>query len=215
MGGEVRTRMPVEARRAQLLQLGGVLFSERPYDEISVDEIAERASISKGLLYHYFPSKRELYIACVRRAVEDMLAACEPAANVQPQLRFQASLEAFIDYVERNMAAFRNLLRGGSDNHPEIEQILSDMRHRQIHQLAASLGIEAPDAVTRYCLLGYVGFASYTCVAWATAGGLPRQALRTLLSDQLRSAITSAAALTEDPAIRERLGALAPFLVTR
>lgn len=207
--------MPVEERRAQLLQLGVSLFGQRPYDEISVDELAERAGISKGLLYHYFPSKRELYVACVRSAVEDMLAACEPAADAPPDRRLEASLDAFIDYVERDMAAFRNLLRGGSDNHPEVEQILSDMRRRLTRRLAGYLGIDAPDAVTLYCLVGYVGFASFTCMAFSSEGGIGRDALRRLLSDQLRSALQSAASLTDDPAIRGRIDNLSPFLRSR
>ena len=58
-----RARLLVDERRAQLLSLGLQLFGERSYDEVSIDELAREAQISKGLLYHYFPTKRDLYVA--------------------------------------------------------------------------------------------------------------------------------------------------------
>ncbi len=61
-----RARLDVEERRKQLVALGNELFSKRTYDEVSIDELARAAGISKGLLYHYFPTKRDFYIATVR-----------------------------------------------------------------------------------------------------------------------------------------------------
>ncbi|MBP6848431.1 MAG: helix-turn-helix transcriptional regulator, partial [Kofleriaceae bacterium] len=58
-----RIRLDNDARRAQLLELGQKAFAERTYDEVSIDDIARAAGISKGLLYHYFPTKRDLYVA--------------------------------------------------------------------------------------------------------------------------------------------------------
>jgi dye decolorizing peroxidase len=69
------TRLEVEERRRQLLQVGGQLFAHRSFDDISIDEIAQAAGISKGLLYHYFPSKRDFYVELIRKAGEDLLSA--------------------------------------------------------------------------------------------------------------------------------------------
>jgi AcrR family transcriptional regulator len=55
---EPRTRLDVDERRTQLVELGLEHFGERAYDDVSIDAIAEAAGISKGLLYHYFPTKR-------------------------------------------------------------------------------------------------------------------------------------------------------------
>jgi AcrR family transcriptional regulator len=63
-----RARLQVDERRTQLLELGLRLFTDRSYDELSIDDIARAAGISKGLLYHYFPSKRDYYVEVVRRA---------------------------------------------------------------------------------------------------------------------------------------------------
>src|SRR5688572_23691931 len=63
-----RARLQVDERRAQLLALGLQLFTDHTYDELSIDDIAGAAGISKGLLYHYFPSKRDYYVEVVRMA---------------------------------------------------------------------------------------------------------------------------------------------------
>ena len=67
-----RSRLTVDERREQLVRLGVDIFSERPYDEVSIDEIAAAAGISKGLLYHYFPSKRDFYVAVVRHGAAQL-----------------------------------------------------------------------------------------------------------------------------------------------
>ena len=76
----VRARLDVDARRRQLLALGTALFGSRPYDEVSIDEVARTAGISKGLLYHYFPTKRDFYVATVREAAAELV---EPNQDVR------------------------------------------------------------------------------------------------------------------------------------
>ena len=73
----------------QLLQLGRRLFNERAYDEISIDDIAAAAGISKGLLYHYFSSKRVFYVETVRAAATEMIAITAPP----PQLSATQQLD--------------------------------------------------------------------------------------------------------------------------
>src|SRR6185503_20426450 len=68
-----RVRLEVDARRAQLLEVGRELFTTRCYDDLSIDEIAQAAGISKGLLYHYFPGKRVYYVESLREAAEELL----------------------------------------------------------------------------------------------------------------------------------------------
>src|SRR5579871_4236367 len=69
-----RVRLETDARRAQLLVLARRVFSDRSYDEVSIDDLAREAKISKGLLYHYFPTKRDLYVAALRVIADDLLA---------------------------------------------------------------------------------------------------------------------------------------------
>ena len=69
-----RKRLELEERRAQLLALASLAFSNKSYDDVSIDELAQAAQVSKGLLYHYFPSKRHLYIAIIREAADKLTA---------------------------------------------------------------------------------------------------------------------------------------------
>ena len=67
-----RARLEVDERRAQLVRLGIDLFAARAYDEVSIDELARAAGVSKGLLYHYFPTKRDFYVATVSEASREL-----------------------------------------------------------------------------------------------------------------------------------------------
>ena len=61
-----RRRLSPEDRRAELLALGAEVFGQRPYDDVRIDEIAERAGVSRALMYHYFPDKRAFFAAVVK-----------------------------------------------------------------------------------------------------------------------------------------------------
>src|SRR3954469_5977575 len=87
MAASRRARLSTDARREQLVALGIDIFSERPFDEVSIDGIAAAAGISKGLLYHYFPSKRDFYVAVIRSAADEMQALTEPDPALEPRDR--------------------------------------------------------------------------------------------------------------------------------
>ena len=199
-----RTRLKVEQRRGQLLELGRRLFSTRPYEEISVDEIAAAAGISKGLLYHYFPGKRDLYLACVREAMRRMQRVSAPDPTLPPAQRLEASLDGFIEHMQDHTDSFLTLLRGG-DRDPEVESILAEGRRSSVDGLARSLGLEEAGAHTRLSLVGFLGFANYTCMAWARSRKVDRAALRRMLTDALLSALRTAQQLEERPELVQQL----------
>src|SRR5438270_199550 len=82
---------------AELLHVGETLFSARPFDEVSIDDIATAAGISKNLIYHYFAGKRELFLAVIAHASERMLAATAPDLTLPAADRLRGSLEAHLD----------------------------------------------------------------------------------------------------------------------
>src|SRR5580704_2781341 len=87
--GAPRSRLEVDARRAQLVRLGIDLFAARAYDEVSIDELARAAGVSKGLLYHYFPTKRDFYIATVREASRQLLELTATSEDVPAETRIR------------------------------------------------------------------------------------------------------------------------------
>ena len=71
-GKRTRIRLETDERRAQLLELAKRAFSDRSYDDVSIDDLAREAKISKGLLYHYFPTKRDLYVAGLSEIADEL-----------------------------------------------------------------------------------------------------------------------------------------------
>src|SRR3954454_15761140 len=90
------TRLEVDVRRRQLLEAGERLFAERGYDELSMAQIAREAGISKALLYHYFPSKQELFRATLGEAAEELRVRTDPDPSLPPLEQMAASLDAFL-----------------------------------------------------------------------------------------------------------------------
>src|SRR5437879_13401481 len=106
-------RFSVEERRRSLLELGLRLFSSRPYDEISIEEIARTAGMSKGLLYHYFPSKRDFYVECLKVVKHKFQIVTEPDPSLPPIPQLRLSLSGYVDHVKEHLSSYQALLRGG------------------------------------------------------------------------------------------------------
>jgi AcrR family transcriptional regulator len=102
MAAESRRRLSPEDRRNELLALGVEVFGQRPYDEVRIDEIAERAGVSRALMYHYFPDKRAFFAAVVRAEGERLFEATntppQPGLSLFGQLR--AGVLAYLEYDE-------------------------------------------------------------------------------------------------------------------
>ena len=100
--GEPRRRLSPDDRRNELLALGAEVFGQRPYDEVRIDEIAERAGVSRALMYHYFPDKRAFFAAVVRAEGERLFEATntppEPGQTLFAQVR--AGVLAYLHYDE-------------------------------------------------------------------------------------------------------------------
>src|SRR5262249_32887979 len=123
-----RTRLDVDERRAQLLALGLAMFSERSYDEVSIDDLARAAGVSKGLFYHYFPTKRDLYIGALGQAARGLLEATTADRRGTPDERLHRGLETYLDFVARHGKAYIALVRGGVGSDPEIARLLEETR---------------------------------------------------------------------------------------
>src|SRR5947199_5495441 len=93
---EKRTRLDPVARRAQLIELGVEMLATRTLDELSVEDIATKAGISRGLLFHYFASKQEFHTAVAQAAAQALLDRTEPDTALPPLEALRGGLVAFI-----------------------------------------------------------------------------------------------------------------------
>ena len=210
-----RTRLDVDERRAQLLALGVSHFGRTPYDDVSIDDIARAAGISKGLLYHYFPSKRRFFVEVVRAGAARMLLLTEPPPDelrsraLSPRERLAAGVEAYLAYVEGNARAYAWLLRSGIGIDAEVRDVLEDARRAIADRIVEGLGLtgaKTPPSI-RIALRGWIGMVEAASLDWVEHRMDMR---RSMLRDFLAAALEGAILAVVDPAAIE---AAAPFAI--
>jgi AcrR family transcriptional regulator len=154
------------------LALGAEVFGQRPYDEVRIDEIAERAGVSRALMYHYFPDKRAFFAAVVRAEGERLFTATntppEPGQSLFGQLR--AGVMAYLRYDEEHphgaWAAYMGMgradpvLRGidDIDNDRQADRIMSRVSDALSEPLDATL-----ERDLRATIYGWLAFTFEMC----------------------------------------------------
>lgn len=181
-----RVRLDVDERRAQLLALGLQFFSGRAYDEVPIEDLAREAGISKGLLYHYFPTKRDFYVATVREASRQLLDRTRPDEGLPPIERLRAGLDTYLAYVEQHGPAYTALLRGGIGSDTEVAAVIEETRTEFLARLLEGIGKSVTvDARLRIMLRGYIGLVEAASLEWVDRRDLDRAELCDLLADAL------------------------------
>ena len=198
----IRSRLALDERRAQLLELGARLFAERSYDEVSIDDIADAAGISKGLLYHYFGSKRDFYVATVQQAAAQLQLRTEPDMSLPPAVRARAGLEGYLDFVEDNAAPYSSLMRSGIGNDPEVAAIVEETRDAIVARMMGNLGLTAPRPVFRFALRGWIGLVEAASLDWLEREEVDREVLLRVLLESLYSVLMIAIRLDPDAGVQ-------------
>ncbi|WP_437500702.1 TetR/AcrR family transcriptional regulator [Sorangium sp. So ce1099] len=184
-GKPPRQRLDLDARRAQLLALGLELFSQRAYDDVAIDEVAQAAGISKGLLYHYFPTKRDFYIAVLREAARELVERSLDVDDLPVDERLRTGLDAYLAYVERQGISYAAVFRGGIGSDAEVLAIIDETRSRFLDKLLADAPVAERPPALRVALRGWIGFVEATSLDWVERHELDRTSLRDLLADLL------------------------------
>jgi AcrR family transcriptional regulator len=188
-----RARLSTDARREQLVALGVEMFAERPFDDVSIDDIAAAAGISKGLLYHYFPSKRDFYVAVVRHSADEMQAITETDPELPPLERLADGLDRYLEYVSTHARGFATVLRAGIGSDPEVAAIVEGVRAAMARRILDDVATdEPPPPGIRIAIRGWVGFAEAASLEWLERRELTRDELRELLIRALTGAVAAA-----------------------
>jgi len=132
------TRLGVDERRRQLLELGAELFTSNRYEDLSMSRIAADAGISKALLYHYFPSKQAFFEETLSAWAEQLRERTEPDPDLPAAEQLAHSLEAFLALVEENAVAYRNLM-DSANGVPEIRDLIDEVRRRTAQRILDAL----------------------------------------------------------------------------
>jgi AcrR family transcriptional regulator len=165
---ESRRRLSPNDRRNELLALGAEVFGQRPYDEVRIDEIAERAGVSRALMYHYFPDKRAFFAAVVRAEGERLFEATntplEPGKNLFDQLR--TGVLAYLRYDEEHPHGAWAAYMGMGRSDPVlrgIEDIDNDRQaNRIIGRITDVVGNAMDSKVERDLRITIYGWLAFT-----------------------------------------------------
>jgi AcrR family transcriptional regulator len=176
-----RRRLLLDERRAQLLSLARAAFSTNSYDDVSIDHLAHAAGVSKGLFYHYFSSKRELYLASVREIAEQLLARIAPDPELAPFEQAFCGVDAYLRYVRENADAYLSLMQSGIGRDEEVFAIVERTRHRFVRLILDRAGESQLAPLQRNLVHGWVGMVEAACLDWLKQRDVEREQLSKLL----------------------------------
>jgi AcrR family transcriptional regulator len=181
------TRLPRPARRRQLLGAARDVFVAQGYHQAAMDEIAERAGVSKPVLYQHFPGKLELYLALLDESIAELVRSVSGAlsSTTDNRQRVPATFQAFFDFVSDSGEAFRLVFESDLSNEPAVRERLdrtmrecADLVSQSIHE-DAGLGEEEAHLLG----MALVGMAQVSARYWlSTDRAIPQDAAEQLIA---------------------------------
>ncbi len=191
-----RRRLAPDDRRQALINSALKLFNTRPYDEVSVDDIAADAGMSRPLVYHYYGGKAGVFITALRQTGDDVVAAICEAGLAHPDNWLAAGLAAFFDHVQANPIGLTALFRHGGQgalSGGEDREVLDEIRDRVLALILAGLRPSTDSAVLQSVLRGWIAMVETMGREWLRRDEPTREELETLLPELLRAVLGVAA----------------------
>ena len=144
MSDEKTNRLPRDERRAQLLVAALEVFTVAGYHSAAMDGIADRAKVSKPVLYQHFPSKLELYLAVLDLHIDSLVFAIQKAiaANRENSARVAATVEAYFGFIDSEGEAFRLLFESDMSVEPQVRERLNRMTYDCAAAVSAVISID-------------------------------------------------------------------------
>jgi AcrR family transcriptional regulator len=169
--------MPRRERRAQLLESALEVFVAQGYHAAAMDDIAERAGVSKPVLYQHFPGKLDLYLALLDASCDTIIDNCRVAlsATQDNKLRVQATIEAFFEYVAGETGAFRLVFESDLTNEPAVRGHVERVTTECAEMIAVVIHDDTglPGEASRLLAVSLVGMAQVSARFWLSeAGGI-------------------------------------------
>jgi AcrR family transcriptional regulator len=185
-----RLRRTADDRRAQLVQIGLELLPTTPVQELTIDEVARRAGISRSLLFHYFATKRDYYTAVTRAAADLLWTHLLPPPGTPPEQQVTGMLDRYVGWVEAYRETHLAFVRGAAGGDPWVSEVYEETRARLVDVALEALGLPH-DALRRQLVLAWFAFTEDLVGQWTREPTMPRAELLALLRDVLDRLIRS------------------------
>jgi AcrR family transcriptional regulator len=137
----VRRRLSADERRRQLVAIGLARIVETPIQDLSLDDIATEAGISRGLLFHYFPTKTDFYLACIAAAGRRMLRTTAPDEGATGEEQVETVTRLMIEQIERRRGFYLALVHGHGVADPRVSEVMDSVRDGSTERVMAALGV--------------------------------------------------------------------------
>jgi AcrR family transcriptional regulator len=167
--------MPRNARRAQLLESALEVFVAQGFHSAAMDDIADRAGVSKPVLYQHFPGKLDLYLALLDQSCDTIIDACRDAlvATTDNKQRVAATMHVFYDYVANAQGAFRLVFESDLTNEPAVRERVERVTRECAESIALVIHEDTglPDEQSQLLAVSLVGMAQVSARFWLDADG--------------------------------------------
>ena len=137
----VRRRLSAADRRRQLVAIGLAKIVETPIQDLSLDEVAAEAGISRGLLFHYFPTKTDFYLACIAAAGRRMLRTTAPDEDLSPEEQVETVTRLMVEQIERRRDFYLALVHGHGVADPRVSEVMESVRDGSTDRVMTALGV--------------------------------------------------------------------------
>ena len=162
-----RARLSPQDRRAQLVAVGVNFLTDHTLDELTMDELARRAGVSRPLVFHYFETRQGMHLAVVTTARDSLLVASAPRQELAPRERIRDTLLRITLFVQEHRGTFYSLVRGTASGDPAVRKIVDESRELNAERLSDSfIELGLPDTeLLRIALRSWVAFAEETLIS--------------------------------------------------
>ena len=139
----VRRRLSAEDRRRQLVGIGLAHIVRTPIQDLSMDDIAAEAGISRGLLFHYFPTKTDFYLACIAAAGRRMLRTTAPAPDLPGPEQVETTTRLMVEQIDRRRGFYLALVHGHGVTDPRVSEVMESVREVSTDRVMSALDLPA------------------------------------------------------------------------
>jgi AcrR family transcriptional regulator len=177
-------RRTADDRRAQLVEIGLELLPTTPVQDLTIDEVARRAGISRSLLFHYFASKREYYAAVTKAAAALLRDHVVPRPGTPPAGQLPGMLDRFVTWVETYRESYVAFVRGASAGDAWVADVYEDTREQLVDVALATVPLtDGPRQ--RQLVRSWFAFTEDLVLQWTREPTMTRAELLELIADVL------------------------------